>query len=148
MSILESAAAFSSYIAPAIDRVAISVHSAVDKERVAALRGDNKFHPGAMALFAGPLATGGMSAYEFRELTRYEHFGPGQPLVDGLVSRGALSIGADGQVETRAEAIAVCRALVVLQCEAVTKLFSPRADLVAPTRALIDRAKAVPKGTD
>ena len=70
MTLLESPASFSPLVAPAIDFAAISVHNFVDKEKVAALRGEN---PAALALFAGPLTRSGMSQDEYNELAKYEH---------------------------------------------------------------------------
>lgn len=140
MSLLENPATFSSLIAPVIDRTAISLHSTVDKAKLQALRGDNRFHPGALALFAGPLASGGMSQFEYNELTRYEHFGSSADFLTGLAERGAVEV-TDGQIRTTAAAIEVARNVVILQSEAVTSLFEPRQSLVADVCAIILKAR-------
>jgi hypothetical protein len=141
MSLLDSAASFSSLIAPVIDRTAISVHNAVDKAQMQALRGKNRFHPGALALFAGPLATGGLSTDEYRELTRYQHFGSSADFLAGLAERGAVDIGSDGMITTTPAAVEVSKTVARLQAETVTRLFAPRQASLAGLRALMTRAR-------
>lgn len=140
MPLLENPAAFSSLVAPAIDRTAISLHTVVDKTKLQALRGENRFHPGALALFAGPLASGGMSQVEYNELTRYEHFGSSADFLAGLADRGAVEL-VDGQVRATASAIEVARGVVALQSETVTALFEPRQALLPIICELILRAR-------
>jgi hypothetical protein len=141
MSLLDSAASFSSLIAPAVDRTAISVHGVVDKHRMQALRGDHRFSPGAIALFAGPLASGGMSQVEYGDLTRYQHFGSSGDFIAGMAERGAVEL-ADGEIRTTPAAVEMARALVELQAESVTALFAPRLALLPEICALITRSRA------
>jgi hypothetical protein len=141
MSLLDSAASFSSLIAPAVDRTAISVHGVVDKHRMQALRGEHRFSPGAIALFAGPLASGGMSQVEYGDLTRYQHFGSSGDFIAGMAERGAVEL-ADGEIRTTPAAVEMARALVELQAESVTALFAPRLALLPEICALITRSRA------
>lgn len=140
MSLLESAASFSSLIAPVIDRTAISVHNVMDKGRVAALRGENRFHPGVLALFAGTLVSGGMSRDEYDELTKYQHFGSNADFLSGLEERGAVLL-ANGHVQPTPATIQVAEELVRIQAEAVAALFEPRRELLPEIWALISRAR-------
>lgn len=145
MSLLDNPATFSSLIAPAIDRTAISLHSVVDKAKLQALRGENRFHPAAIALFAGPLATGGMSQVEYDELTRYQHFGSSADFLAGLADRGAVEL-IDGEIRTTVAAVEVAKNLVLLQSETVTTLFEPRQSLLPVICQLILRARGAAIG--
>jgi hypothetical protein len=136
---VDDPAAFSGLVAPVVDRIAISVHPAVDKDAVEALRGELKFRPAAMTLFAGAIAGGTVRAHEYSELNRYEHFGPGGPFLEGLASRGAITIAADGSFTGTSDGIAVAKALVTLQSAAATQLFSPRTASWASLRSVLDR---------
>lgn len=140
MSELEDAAAFSSLMAPIVDRIAISVHNAVDKNELAALRGDHKFHPGALALFAGLLVAGPVAADEFAELTRYQHFAPTSVLLEGLAQRGAIVLADDFGFTATPDAVAVSKGVVELQAKAVTSLFSPLAARLPGLWSLVERA--------
>ena len=141
MELLDDAASFASLIAPIIDRTAISVHNAVGKDEIAALRGEHRFHPIALALFAGPLAAGPISQDEFAELTRYQHFGSTDSFLAGLSDRGAIVIGADGSLTPTAAGTAVAEALVALQASAVTRLYEPRQSSVRALREIIEVAR-------
>ena len=140
-SALTDPALFSSFIAPAIDRTAISVHNAIDKDRVAALRGENRFHPAALGLFAGMLCGGPISNHEYDELMRYQHFGSSDAFLAGLADRGAVTVAADGSFAATPEALAVAKRLVVLQVEAVTQLFSPKEATLPLLASLLTRAR-------
>ena len=140
MSLLDNAESYSSLVGPVVDRIAISVHPAVDKARLQALRGENRFHPAALALFAGLLAGGGMSRSEYDELTRYQHFGPSADFLAGMAERGAVELS-DGQIRPTEAAAAVARSLVELQTESVASLFEPRQSLLPEICALIMRAR-------
>lgn len=141
MSLLDDAAAFSSFVAPAIDRTAISVHNAIDKDRVSALRGENRFHPGALALFAGMLCAGPISKREYSELMRYQHFGSSDDFLTGLATRGAITIANDGSFAATPEAVDVAKQLIALQIETVTQLFSPKQATLPAIASLIGRAR-------
>jgi hypothetical protein len=134
-------AVFASLVAPIVDRIAISVHNAIDKEKIAALRGDNRFHPGVLALMAGPLAGGPITPVEISELMRYEHFGAAEPFLVGLIDRGAITRDADGSITATSAGCDVAKQVVALQVETVEKLFAPRQRSLALLRSLTDRAK-------
>ncbi len=142
MTALEDAAAFSAYIAPVIDRTAISVHPVVDKEALKALRGDNKFSPAVLIMLAGNIATGPITAHEFNELSRYQHFGPNDALLAGMAERGAITIADDGTFAGTPAAIEMSRAIVRLQTAAVDTLFAPLQASLATIRPLMDAARS------
>ncbi len=141
MTFLEDPAAYSSLIAPVIDRTAISVHNAVAKEQMTALRGDHRFHPGAVALFAGMLIAGPIAKAEFSELMRYQHFGSSDEFLAGLVVRGAVIMASDGSFSATPEALDVAKNVVNLQAETVTKLFGPLSAALPELRGLINRCR-------
>lgn len=142
MTELEDAAAFSALVAPVVDRIAIAVHNAVDKNDITALRGENRFHPGALALFAGLMVSGPVSAEEFSELTRYQHFAPTTVLLDGLAQRGAIVLDDDYGFTATPEAVAVSKGIVALQAKAVTALFAPLAPTLPGLWSLLERAQS------
>lgn len=142
MSRLNDAAAFSALVAPVIDRTAISVHPAVDRERVSALRGDNRFSPAALSLFAGMLLGGPISQHEFNELMRYQHFGSSDAFLVGLADRGAISMHTDGSFEATPAGAEVARQLVVIQAEALDSLWRPKHASLPGLSALILKARA------
>jgi hypothetical protein len=141
MSLLHDASMFSGLIAPIIDRTAISVHNAIDKEQMAALRGGHRFNPAALALIAGPVASGHVSNYEFAELTRYQHFGSSEPLLAGLAERGAITRDADGGFTATPDGTSVARQVIELQAKTVSQLFAPRQSSLEDLRSLIVRAQ-------
>lgn len=141
MTSLDDPAAYSSLVAPVIDRTAISVHNAVVKEQMTALRGENRFHPAALALFAGMLCAGPITKAEYSELMRYQHFGSSDEFLAGLADRGAITIAADGSFAATAEAIGVAKGVANLQAATVTKLFSPLAPSLPELRSLITRCR-------
>jgi hypothetical protein len=136
---VDDPAVFSGLVAPVVDRIAISVHPAVDKDAIDALRGDLKFRPAAMTLFAGAIAGGTVSAHEYSELNRYEHFGPGGPFLEGLAARGAITIADDGSFTGTPDGVSVAKSLVTLQSAAAAQLFAPRAASWASLRSMMDR---------
>lgn len=140
MTSLSNAADFAALIAPIIDRVAISIHPAIDKQSIDALRGTNRFHPGALSMFAGALAAGPISASEFSELSRYQHFGSSEVFLKGLADRGGVEIRDDGSFEATPSAVEVAHRLVELQCGAATSLFAPRLASLSSLRTLLDQA--------
>lgn len=142
MTALDDAAAFSAFVAPVIDRTAISVHSVVDKDALKALRGDNKFSPMALVMMAGHIAAGPIAAHEFSELSRYQHFGPNDALLAGMAERGAITIAADGSFAGTPAAIEMSQAIVRLQVSAVDTLFAPLRASLATIRPLMDSASA------
>jgi hypothetical protein len=91
-----------------------------------------------MNLFAGAIAGGTVSAHEYTELNRYEHFGPGGPFLEGMASRGAITIADDGSFTGTPDGVAVAKALVTLQSAAATQLFSPRTSSWASLRSMLD----------
>lgn len=133
---------FAALIAPIIDRTAISVHNAVSRDEVAALRGEHRFHPNALALFAGPLASGPISKLEFDELTRYQHFGSTDAFVAGLAERGAITVDVDGSLRPTDDGKAVSRMLVSLQAATVTALYSPRSASLPELRDIMVLARS------
>lgn len=142
MSTLDDASSYSALIAPVIDRIAISVHNAITRDEITALRGEHRFHPAALAMFAGTIAAGPIGQQEFAELTRYQHFGSTDSFVDGLVDRGAITIGEDGSLMPTAAGVEVAQSLVCLQAEAVSKLFAPLSASLPELRALITLARS------
>ncbi len=140
MTLLSNDAFFASLIAPIIDRVAISIHPAVDKQAVDSLRGANRFHPAALSMLAGTLAAGPITAAEYSELSRYQHFGSSDVFLQGLADRGGVELLADGSFVATTEAAEVARRLVVLQCDAATTLFAPRSSSLSRLRAWLDQA--------
>ena len=142
MSTLDDASSYSALIAPVIDRIAISVHNAVTRDEITALRGEHRFHPAALAMFAGTIAAGPIHQHEFAELTRYQHFGSTDSFVDGLVDRGAITIGEDGSLVPTAAGVEVAKSLVCLQAEAVSKLFAPLSASLPELCALITLARS------
>jgi hypothetical protein len=145
MSFLDSAASYSSLIAPAIDRTAISVHAAIDKQQVSDLRGEHRFAPQALSLFAAPLAAGPITATEFAEMSRYQHFGSMAPFVLGLAERGAIEIDDAGSLIPTADGQSVARQLVALQAATVDALWVPCAPSLPIIRSLMDAAVAKAK---
>jgi hypothetical protein len=141
MTFLDDPAAYSALVAPVIDRTAISLHSAVPKEQMTALRGEHRFHPGALALFAGMLSAGPISKVEFGELMRYQHFGSSDEFLAGLADRGAVNIAQDGSFAATPEALDVAKNVVALQAESVTKLFAPLAKSLPELRGLISQCR-------
>ena len=141
MTFLEDPAAFSALVAPVIDRTAISLHNAIGKEQMSALRGEHRFHPAALALFAGMLCAGPISKEEYSELMRYQHFGPSDLFIAGLQERGAIKIAGDGSFAATNDAITVAKGVVALQVETVTRLFAPRAGSLPELRGLITRCR-------
>jgi hypothetical protein len=141
MTFLDDPAAYSSFVAPVIDRTAISLHNAVGKEQMTALRGEHRFHPGALALFAGMLSAGPISKAEFSELMRYQHFGSSDEFLTGLADRGAVTIADDGSFSATPAALDVAKNVVNLQAETVTKLFAPLATSLPELRGLINRCR-------
>jgi hypothetical protein len=142
MTALDDAAAFSAFVAPVIDRTAISVHHAVDKEAIKALRGENKFSPAVLIMMAGNIATGPIGAHEFSQLSRYQHFGPNDALLAGMAERGAIVIADDGSFAGTPAAIEMSQAIVRLQAAAVDALFGPLQASLATIRPLMDSARA------
>lgn len=142
MSSIDDAASYSALIAPIIDRIAISVHNEITRDELTALRGANRFHPAALALFAGAMAAGPISREEFSELTRYQHFGSTDSFVDGLSERGAITVDEDGSLVPTSAGAEVAQALVCAQVAAVTKLFSPLGSSLPELRTLINVARA------
>jgi hypothetical protein len=141
MTFLDDPAAYSSLVAPVIDRTAISLHNAVGKDQMTALRGEHRFHPGALALFAGMLSAGPISKAEFSELMRYQHFGSSDEFLTGLADRGAVTIADDGSFSATPAALEVSKNVVNLQAETVTKLFAPLATSLPELRGLINRCR-------
>ncbi len=139
---LSDASSFSALIAPLIDRTAISVHNAISKDALTALRGDHRFHPGALALIAGSLAAGPISGEEYSELTRYQHFGPSDTFLAGLADRGAIVLDDTGGFTATPAGLDVCKALVALQGETNEQLFRPRQASLNGLRAILDQAVA------
>ncbi len=139
---LHNDATFAALIAPVIDRVAISVHNAIDKAAVAALRGNNRFHPAALALFAPTIAAGTISGYEYRELTRYQHFGSSEEFMQGLADRGAVQLNAAGDIVATDAGRTVAIELVKQQSDAVDALFAPLRKSHAHIRQALDSAVA------
>jgi hypothetical protein len=140
-SSLHYASEFSALIAPVIDRVAISVHNAIDKASVASLRGELKFSPAALALFAGPLAHGPMTRREYDQLTRYQHFGSSEDFLNGLADRGAVELTGDGNIVPTADGMGVSRRLIELQASTVNHLFAPRANSLRALSISMDTAQ-------
>lgn len=140
MALLDNSASFSALIAPVIDRTAISVHNFIEPEALGALRGEHRFHPSALALFGGMLCAGPISNVEFAELTRYQHFGSPKQFLVGLGYRGAITFDADGFVAT-SDGLQVAQQVVVLQVDAVTKLFAPRQASLDQLLTLISRSR-------
>ena len=141
MALLDDSSSFSALIAPVIDRIAISVHNAIEPGALGALRGEHRFHPGALSLFAGMLCAGAIAHDEFAELTRYQHFGPPEPFLAGLTDRGAITFDVDRNFVATTAGLQVARQVVVLQVDAVTKLFAPRQASLAELRELITRSR-------
>ncbi len=139
---LEDAAAFSEIVAPVIDRTAISVHPALDHAAVKALRGEHRFSPQALLMFAGSIVSGPISATEFAELNRYEHFGPATPFLQGMADRGAVTINSDGSFVGTDAGISVAKSLVLLQTSTIDRLYSPCQAILPNLRALMDRANS------
>jgi hypothetical protein len=133
-------ATFAALIAPIIDRVAISVHNAIDKQAVAELRGSHRFHPAALALFAPTIAAGTISGHEYRELTRYEHFGSSADFLQGLADRGAVTLADNGDIIATEAGREVALELVNLQTKSVDELFAPLLTHHAHLRSSLDRA--------
>jgi hypothetical protein len=146
MTFLDDPASFSSLVAPVIDRTAISLHNAVDKAQMTALRDGHRFHPGALALFAGMLCAGPITKAEFGELMRYQHFGSSDEFLAGLADRGAVAIADDGAFAATPEALDVAKNVVKLQAETVTKLFAPLSTSLPELRGLINRCRVAAMG--
>ena len=142
MSMLEDPAVYAGMIAPIIDRTAISVSHAVDKASLVALRGTHRFHPAALVLLAGNIAAGSVAGDEFRQLTRYEHFGPAEPFLVGLAERGAITLSSDGTFEPTADGLEMAKAIVELQVATLVQLYAPRQSSLPALRSLMDRAAA------
>ena len=145
---LDDPSRYAALVAPAVDRCAISVHPAVDKSAMAALRGEHRFAPQAFALFAGTLAAGPISMNEFSELLRYRHFGSPETFLNGLVERGAVTVNSDGSFETTEAARDVAKQVVELQCATIDSLWAPRRSSHVGLRVLADRAVAAAVADD
>lgn len=139
---LNDASAFSALIAPVIDRTAISVHNAVEKEKVSALRGEHRFAPGALSLFAGMLLGGPISQHEFNELMRYQHFGSSDAFLAGLAERGAITMGADGSISPTAAGAEVARRLVLIQADTIAAVWAPKQPSLQELSHVIMKARA------
>jgi hypothetical protein len=143
---LDNAAAFSAVIAPAIDRTAISVHNAIDHAAVKALRGEHRFSPQALSMVAGPILGGPISAAEFAELNRYEHFGPAAPFLQGMADRGAVTINSDGSFVATDAGASVAKELIALQIATIDQLYAPCRSSLPTLRALTERARIAAVG--
>ncbi len=141
MPLLEDAASFSALIAPVIDRTAISLHNAINKDALTALRGEHRFHPGALALFAGMLCGGPITGEEYSELMRYQHFGSPDQFLAGLADRGAITIAADGAFTATEAGLEVAKKVIDLQVQTVTQLFAPRSASLPQLNALITKSR-------
>lgn len=146
MNPLENAARFAALVAPLIDRAAISVHNAISKDAVTALRGDHAFHPGALALISCVVAAGPVTGHEYAELTRYQHFGPSDKLLTGLQERGAIVLESEGGFIATPAGAEVARALVTLQGQTNTELFAPVGHLLPELRRMLDVAAQAAAG--